>query len=132
MSNATQTSLNATSDYDQSYVVINNTIPGYANMDVKFYVDDALYTNKTANATGFISFNYTGAWSSHTFKWVVNFPRYDINKDGMVNILDLNYIGQHFNEVTVSSYPDYDVDESGKVDGADFLNVSLYFGEITV
>lgn len=55
-----------------------------------------------------------------------------INQDGIVNILDLNYIGQHFNEVTVSPYPDYDVDESGKVNGTDFLNVSLHFGEITV
>jgi hypothetical protein len=49
-----------------------------------------------------------------------------------VNILDLNYIGQHFNEVNVSPYPDYDVDESGKVNGTDYLIVSLHFGEITV
>ena len=82
-------------------------------------MDDAIYTNKTANASGFLSFNYTNytdAGSTHNFKWTLNVPGYDINQDGIVNILDLNYIGQHYGEVTSSPYPTYDVDQNGIVD----------------
>ncbi|MDO8724532.1 MAG: hypothetical protein Q7J35_00510 [Candidatus Methanoperedens sp.] len=75
--NATQKSLNATTSYSQSYVVFNNTILAFANRDVNFAVDDVIYTNKTANASGFLSFNYTNFMASgsmHTFKWVLNVP----------------------------------------------------------
>ena len=98
-------------------------------------MDDVIYTNKTANASGFLSFNYTNFMASgsmHTFKLALNVPGYDIDQNGFVNILDLNYIGQHINEVTVSPYPAYDVDQNGIVDSEDMLIVLLHFGEITV
>ena len=126
--------MNATTSYSQSYVVFNNTIPAFANRDVNFAVDDVIYTNKTANASGFLSFNYTNFMASgsmHTFKWALNVPGYDINQDGIVNILDLNYIGQHYGEVTSAPYPAYDVDQNGVVDSDDMLIVFLHFGEIT-
>jgi hypothetical protein len=134
VSNATQKSLNATTSYSQSYVVFNNTIPAFANRDVNFAVDDVIFTNKTANASGFLSFNYTNytvAGSTHNFKWVLNVPGYDIDQNGFVNILDLNYIGQHYGEVTSSPYPAYDVDQNGVVDSEDMLIVVLHFGDIT-
>ncbi len=48
-----------------------------------------------------------------------------------MNILDLNYIGQHYGEVTSSPYPVYDVDQNGIVDSDDLAIVFLHFGEST-
>ena len=92
ISNATQTSLSATTGSPQSYVIFNNTVPRFANRNVSFMVDGELYANKTANSTGFVSFNYTGAWSARTFEWRGFDP--DVNKDGSVNVLDLNIVAQ--------------------------------------
>ncbi|MDO8725488.1 MAG: dockerin type I domain-containing protein [Candidatus Methanoperedens sp.] len=44
---------------------------------------------------------------------------YDLNGDGMVNILDLNSIVQHLGEITHQPYPVYDVNGDGVVNDSD-------------
>jgi hypothetical protein len=71
VTNATRTSFEAATDYNQSYVLINNTLPEMANKNLSFTSDSIHYVYSTADSKGFISFNYTGTWSPHTFEWVV-------------------------------------------------------------
>lgn len=72
VSNATWTSFEATTNYPQSYVLINNTLLEMANKNLSFTVDGKTYANSTADSNGFISLKYTGNWSmSHTFEWVL-------------------------------------------------------------
>jgi hypothetical protein len=96
VTNATRASFEATTAYPQSYVLINNTLPEMANKNLSFTADGFHYANSTANGKGFVSFNYTGAWSKHTFRWVltgnVSYAIEDINQDGGINKADLDSI----------------------------------------
>ena len=105
-------------------------MPGFAYANVSFFVDGDFYANATANASGFVSFNYSGIWSSHIFEWVTDTMRYDVNHDGGVDIFDITIVSQHFGETTVSPYPDYDVDENGGVDWSDMMLVFLHMGDL--
>ena len=61
----------------------------------------------------------------------VEFPAYDVNQDGIVNISDLVIVGAHFGEDVVNS-PTHnpDVDGNGTVDISDLVLIELHFGEI--
>jgi hypothetical protein len=115
--NATQTRFDATTDYHQSYVIINNTVPEFANKNLSFTADGITYANSTADSNGFVSFNYTGTWSKHTFEWV-------IIPDGNVNLLDLIQVALHFGEKTSAPYPSYDLNADGIVDIFDAVLVA--------
>jgi len=117
VSNATRTSFEATTDYPQSYVLINNTLPEMANKNLSFKVDGANYANSTADSNGFVSINYTGTWSQNTFEWA-------LIPDGNTNFTDLIQIALHFGEVTAAPYPRYDVNTDGVVDVYDIIAVS--------
>jgi len=117
VSNATQTSFEAVTDSPQSYVIINNTVPEFANKNLSFTADGVTYANSTADSKGFVSFNYTGAWSKHRFEWV-------IIPDGNVYLLDLIQVALHFGEATSAPYPNYDANEDGKVDISDVVLVA--------
>jgi hypothetical protein len=108
VSNATRTSFEATTAYPQSYVIINNTLPEMANKGLSFTADGITYANSTADAKGFVSFNYTGTWSKHTFGWVVN-------SNGNVSLSDLILVATHFGEATSAPYPSYDPNTDGIV-----------------
>ncbi len=92
--------------------MINNTFQELGNKNITFLVDRFFYAS-TADSTGFVSFNYTGNSSKHAFEWVLQsdgnttlfdmflvaehigevtsapYPGYDINEDGIVDILDI-------------------------------------------
>ena len=112
--------------------MINNTLPEIANQNLSFTADGVTYANGTANATGFVSFNYTGAWSKHTFEWKspILLSVNDLNNDGEINILDMNMIAQHFNQPIVSC-PVCDVDKDGVISILDLVIVAQHFGEKT-
>jgi len=122
VSNATQTRLIATSDYSQSYVVFNNTVPGFAGRSVSFFVDGTRYANSTANATGFVSFNYMGAWLSHTFEWVVTDSE---TRSASGYVKDPNGIGIQSAEVAenVTGHVTY-TDSSGRYSLSGLINGS--------
>ncbi|MFQ6041877.1 MAG: dockerin type I domain-containing protein, partial [Candidatus Poribacteria bacterium] len=63
---------------------------------------------------------------------VVEFPAYDVNKDGAVDIADIDIVSVHFGE-TVADSPTHnpDVDGSGTVDISDLALIGIHFGEIT-
>jgi len=112
------------------------------------YLDGIFKTNTSNsyyNATGLIADtsyeigthrvdingNVNTTWVNQTAKTVNNLiPRYDVNEDGTVDILDTTIVGQHFGETTSSPYPRYDVNEDGTVDILDTTIVGQHFGEI--
>ena len=59
------------------------------------------------------------------------YPRYDVNKNGVVDIGDLTIIGQHFTEKVNAPYPEYDVNMDGVVDISDITIAAQHFGENT-
>lgn len=108
VNNATRTSFEAITNYSQSYVLINNTLPEMANKNISFKVDGVNYANSTADSKGFVSIDYSGTWSKHTFEWV-------LIPDGNRNIADQVQVALHFGEATSPPYPSYDPDEDGIV-----------------
>jgi hypothetical protein len=134
VSNATQTMLTATSDADQSYILFDNIVPEYANRNVNFTVDGVFYANSTADASGSISFNYTGfsgSGSTHTFEWVAFTPIIpgpevsgDLNGDGVVDEKDVVIVNQHMGNLTWPPFPNYDINQDGIVDIYDMTFVT--------
>lgn len=57
-------------------------------------------------------------------------PRWDVNEDGVVNILDITNVSQKY-EITVSKpYPRYDVNQDGEINILDLTLVGHHFGEL--
>ena len=75
--------------------------------------------------------NVNTTWVNQTAKTVNNsIPRYDVNENGVVDILDNTIVGQRSGETTSPPYPRYDVNEDGTVDILDTTIVGQHFGEI--
>ena len=61
---------------------------------------------------------------------VIEFPPWDVNKDGRVDILDLLLVGQHFgDDIAVPIDPNPDANGDGKVNILDLVLVGRHFGE---
>jgi len=62
----------------------------------------------------------------------VSYPSYDINKDGIVDILDITIIVENYGTTTVEPYPRCDVNTDGIVNIEDLDCVASHFGEISI
>ena len=63
-------------------------------------------------------------------KIVVQIPRYDVNRDGVTDILDLILVGQDFGKTT-STNARTDVNRDGKRNIADLVLVAQHLGELS-
>lgn len=59
-------------------------------------------------------------------------PRWDVNQDGVVNILDITIIAQNYGTENKKPYPRWDVNQDGEVNIQDLTLVGYYFGEIVI
>lgn len=59
------------------------------------------------------------------------YPRYDIDENGIIDIVDLVIIGQQLNKIVSLPYPRYDVNMDGIVDVLDITITAQYFGDLT-
>ncbi|WP_235283588.1 MULTISPECIES: putative Ig domain-containing protein [unclassified Methanosarcina] len=59
-------------------------------------------------------------------------PRWDVNEDGIVNILDITIIAQNYGTDTKKPYPRWDVNQDGVVNIQDLTLAGYYFGEIVI
>ncbi|WP_082093090.1 PKD domain-containing protein [Methanosarcina siciliae] len=59
-------------------------------------------------------------------------PRWDVNQDGVVNILDITVIAQNYGSSTVKPYPRWDVNQDGVINIQDLTLAGYYFGETVV
>jgi hypothetical protein len=63
---------------------------------------------------------------------VVNiYPSYDVNEDGVVDILDVTLVVENYGTTTTKPYPRYDINADGIVDVLDLDCVASHFGEIS-
>ena len=56
-------------------------------------------------------------------------PRWDVNEDGIVNVLDITLIGQNYGTTYTSDYPRWDVNQDATVNIQDLSIVAGHFGE---
>ena len=92
-SDITDTSITVTSTQQNNPTTITNTIPEFASSQVTLLVDGSPYETKASDSSGFISFDYTGSWStSHTFSWQSGGPAPTGSVTGIVTDTDDNLI----------------------------------------
>ena len=58
-----------------------------------------------------------------------NSTAWDVNKDDVVNFLDINIIAQNYGTTTKSPYLDWDVNQDGVINLQDLILVESHFGE---
>jgi hypothetical protein len=56
-------------------------------------------------------------------------PRWDVNEDGTVNVLDISIIGQKYGASVEAPYPRWDVNQDGVINVQDMTLAAYYFGE---
>jgi len=57
-------------------------------------------------------------------------PRWDVNEDGIVNILDITIVSKNYGAILSKPYPRYDVNQDGEINIQDLTLVGYHFGEI--
>jgi hypothetical protein len=63
-------------------------------------------------------------------RYKVEFPRWDVNADGVVDISDLVLIGRHFGKTPLDvEIPNADVNGDGSIEISDFMLLGRHFGE---
>jgi len=61
----------------------------------------------------------------------IRYPRWDVNQDGVIDILDLVLVGHRFGEsITIPSMPNPDINDDKKVDINDLTIIAQHFGEV--
>jgi hypothetical protein len=62
---------------------------------------------------------------------VVDYPSWDVNKDGIVNVIDMVLVGQYLGgSIIAPQYPNPDVNGDSIVDTRDIVLVGKHFGEV--
>ena len=56
-------------------------------------------------------------------------PRWDVNEDGTVNVLDISIIGQKYGTSVGAPYPRWDVNQDGAINVQDMTLTASHFGE---
>ena len=56
-------------------------------------------------------------------------PRWDVDENGIVNILDVTSVSQKYGTTVNKPYPRYDVNQDGSVNILDLTLVGNHFGE---
>ena len=56
-------------------------------------------------------------------------PRWDVNEDGTVNVLDISIIGQKYGKSVEAPYPRWDVNQYGAINVQDMTLAAYHFGE---
>ncbi|MDF1534678.1 MAG: dockerin type I domain-containing protein, partial [Methanosarcinaceae archaeon] len=59
-------------------------------------------------------------------------PRWDVNEDGIVDVLDIAIIGQEYGALVEAPYPRWDVIQDGVINVQDMTLARSYFGGIVV
>lgn len=71
-------------------------------------------------------------WKFDPKDMTIEFPPWDVNRDGVINIIDIVLVGQDFGEIMVmpqESNPD--VNGDGRIDIRDVIIVAQHFGEVS-
>jgi hypothetical protein len=66
---------------------------------------------------------------THTITITDVHPRWDVNQDGVVNILDITLVGQNYGRTYTGTLPRWDINQDGIVNVQDMSIVAGRFGE---
>jgi len=120
------------------YVFLNVTYPdmsvdyflmGNSENDQYYYNSSTLF-NQPGNYSYYvwvedISYN-TNISDSYDFSML---PNWDIDGNGVCNVLDLNLVSNHYSETSFNGWIREDIDNNGVIQVLDLVLVSTYFGE---
>jgi hypothetical protein len=114
-------------DQSLSYIIkINGDIVS-TTKDYSWTTD---YTSAgTYTITAIVSDGIDEVSSTHSVTITDLHPRWDVNEDGIVNVLDITLVGQNYGTTYTSEYPRWDVNQDGSVNIQDLSIVSGHFGE---
>ncbi|WP_406661237.1 right-handed parallel beta-helix repeat-containing protein [Methanolobus sp. ZRKC3] len=84
----------------------------------------------TYTITAVVSDGMGDVSSTHTITITDLHPRWDVNEDGLVNVLDLTMIAQNYGSTYTSNLPRWDVNQDGIVNVLDLSLLASHFGEI--
>lgn len=83
-------------------------------------------TNQTGKYT--VMFNVSDGYLTDTENVNISvYPRWDVNKDGVVNRQDIDIIGQRYGNTTKVPYPEWDINEDGMIDPKDLIITESHF-----
>jgi hypothetical protein len=134
-------------DPDQNYT-FNITVQDNVAIDTVLLEFDSVNYTAYAYSNSVFSYQFTGlAVGQHTYRWymndisdnwnstpsqsyIVTYPRWDINADGIVNFVDLTILSAHWLETTTPPYPAYDINEDGTVNFVDLTILSAHWLEV--
>ncbi len=119
---------NGTTGWNYAAIIGNNS--GVSNPGVLMTLNitaTGITHNTTVLPVGIKIADPTGAYVPYTLlgNKVVIPPKYDINMDGVTDILDLTILGQNF----MQSNTAYDVNGDGIIDITDIVLVAAHFGQ---
>jgi hypothetical protein len=126
-----------TDNVEVSTVLLKFTNPDQSTTNIsmiKKTVTTTYYANQSLHQQGNYSYriqatdtsNNIVLSSSHTFSLPTN---WDINNDGVVTILDLVQVSNHYDEIGGNGWIRADVDNNGVIEVLDIALVSSHFGE---
>lgn len=110
-----------------SYIM---TIDGVQVSSSAFYQWVTDYSSAGTYSIGVtVSDGNTQASRTHIITITDVHPRWDVNQDGVVNILDITLVGQNYGKTYTGTLPRWDVNQDGIVNVQDMSIVAAHFGE---
>ena len=125
-----------TDNVDVGNVFINITCPGSSTTNVsmtKIGGTDQYYYNTTlshGNYTYFIWANDTSDNTDTSSNYDLSVsPNWDMNHDGVCNLLDQVFISNHYGEISSPGWIREDIDNNGQIQVLDLVMLSEHYGE---
>ncbi len=118
-----------------SYIIKINGETVSTSADYSWVLDHSsagTYTIKAVVSDGIddVSAEHTITITEQTTT-ITDVPRWDVNEDGIVNVLDITLIGQNYGTTYTGDLPRWDVNQDGVVNILDLSIVSSHMGETT-
>jgi hypothetical protein len=110
-----------------SYSLTINGIQVSSSASYRWVTD---YSSAGTHSIGVtVSDGNSQASQTHTVTILDVHPRWDVNQDGVVNILDITLVGQNYGNTYSEDLPRWDVNQDGVVNIQDLSIVAARFGE---
>ncbi|MBZ4646262.1 MAG: hypothetical protein JG777_1751 [Clostridia bacterium] len=110
-----------------SYIVTIDGVQVSSSASYQWVTD---YSSAGTHSLGVtVSDGNTQTSRTHTITIKDVHPRWDVNQDGLVNILDITLVGQNYGRTYTDTLPRWDVNQDGIVNVQDMSIVAGRFGE---
>lgn len=116
--------------YPESQLIWFNLGGFRAGIEYRIVRDDKLFLSVTADGSGYISF-LNNEWATHHFVIYQqsSSPDWDINTDGICNLIDFVLVSNHLGERGEAGWIREDIDKNGIIQVADVVALSGHYGQ---